>query len=361
MLHIIVKLCKAYLEYKNVKISTYIFFASTLTAVSCATTQPMTTQNPAATAQSSTPSSVEDSTPVAIPTVTEEPPAPVIDEATRAYEAYRATVDGVTLSVVSSPKEVIAGQAFAAPYIVKAVNADASAVSGLKLTATYPVSRTDTTNKGIQTATETLTTEEDGTVSFSLPLPQRPFNDRVRFSPAVADEDAENEQIAALAAEKAVEAPYKVRTRYVRSGGSIALVDYTAAGKPITSNSESSSKLLAELMKKGFVGIGNADFTSQVNAGDRAAVYTAARRLFGNASAYLIYGTVKHAAPVEQTAGGVRATLTADVICLNMNDGSVLYSTRLTESAEAARDSAAITAARVALAKKLSEEIYYGM
>ena len=323
---------------KKVKPS-YLIVALAFAATSCATSRP-----PAA--------SVEIVEPAPAEVVTAKQAA----KPASAHDAFHAKIGDVTPTITSSPDEVVAGQAFAAPYVVQAFHADGSAAAGLALTVTYPV-RNDG-DDAPATKTETIMTDADGTARFNAPVPQRPSNASVRFAPAV---DSADEAVIRLAEDKAVEAPHKVRTRYVRSGGSIALVDYTQAGKPVTTNSDSSSKLLTELMKRGFVGVGNADFTAQVDSGSKDAVYDAARRLFGNASAFLIYGTVRYAAPAEQVAGGSRCTLTADVICLNMGDGTVLYRTTLTECAEARSDGEAVTATRVALAKRLSEEIYYGM
>lgn len=333
------------------KSKSYIFLTTAVLAVSCASTPkelPVQTQEEVV-------AEVSETAPVE-----EEPVASPVDKAQLAYEEYAARFSDLMITVTGSPKEVMAGKEFATPYTVKAAKADGSPYAALALTVTYPATRTADASS-IVYATATVTTAEDGTASFMPPATTRSFAADVCFSPAVEEEHATNEQIQTLVAGKTVTAPYTVRTRYMRSGGNIAIVDYSASGKPITVNSDSSSKLLAELMKKGFSGIGNADFTTQVVSGDKDAVYTAAKRLLGNVSSYIIYGTVKYAKAIEKTEQGYCCTLDADISCLNMKDGTLLYHTTFTEQATAASESAALTNTRIAVAKKLSQEIYYGM
>lgn len=332
------------------KVTPYIFFAIGLTSFSCAST-PKTTVPAEA---SLTPQEYEQT---AI-----EPTAEVntsIDEAAIAFEAYVAKFSAITLSVESSPREISAAKAFATPYVVKATNADGTPAEAIPLTVRFPKERAE--DGGIIYNEAEIVTQSDGTASFTPETPLNPCNDVIIFSPKIDDSSLGNERIVSYAQEKSVTAPFLVHTRRLQAGGSIALVDFTQSGTPIRNRSDSSSALLINLMQKGFSRIGNADFTDQVAGGNKDAVYKAAKALFGNASSFLIFGTIKYAEPMQKTDSGIVCTLVADLTCIDMKDGRVLYHSVTEKSATEKQEWSALTAARTALAKDLAVQIFYGL
>ncbi|MCR5724192.1 MAG: hypothetical protein K6G80_03805 [Treponema sp.] len=333
------------------KASSYIFFVVGLTAFSCASAPKSAGADPLDAVLVTEAEQAADKA--------SQEAEVVIDEKQLALDAYKTLVGDVTLSVVSAPKETVAKKAFSAPYVIKALHADGSPASSFSLTVTYPSGRDE--NALIVFATAALTADEAGMASFTPGIPAGAFNTTVRFSPAVSESDADNEEIQKLAAEKTVEAPFAVHTRFQHAGGGLAIVDFNASGAPIRMRSDSSSALLTNLMKKGFLKVGNADFTDEVASGNRSAVYKAAKNLFGSVSTYLIYGTVKYAEPVKKSEAGYTCTLTADITCLDMRDGSLLYHTTTSATATEKQEWSALTQARTTLTKDVAEQIYYGM
>jgi len=278
-----------------------------------------------------------------------------VDPIQAAFDDYSSKIEGLTLSIASTPKEVFAEKSFASPFSVKATKADGSAFAGLELIVTYPAEKT---NGVVTFATQSISTAEDGIASFNAPKTAFACASSVTFEPAG---DKTNEKIAELIAAKAVKTDYKVKTNKMAAGGSIALIDFTKSGKPISGDFATSSNLLMTLMKKGFVRIGNAPYMNDVAYGTQETVYKSAKKLFGSTSAFLVYGTVKYASDVEKVDGGYRLTITADVTALNMKDGSSLYKTTKTITATDTKDWSVITQARKKLADELASELFYNL
>ena len=268
---------------------------------------------------------------------------------------YEEKTGDVKISIVSAPKSTVKGRPFAVPFKIKAVHADGTPASGFEITVSYP---DQVSNDEVTFAASLLKTTEDGTVSFDPAAPSKSVRSIVRFYPAFDDGD---EDVSSAQLKAAVTAPWLVKTDLMKSGGSTALVDFAENGKPITNNSVSSSKLLTSLMRDGFTRIGNADFTKQIVSGDKAAVYKSACSLFGTALSYLIYGTVKFVTPATKTETGWTCTLTADITCLNMKDGSILYQTTRTVTAEDSKQWNVLTKTREALGEELADAVVYGM
>lgn len=269
---------------------------------------------------------------------------------------YKEKISGITLSVESAPKETTAGRAFAAPFVFKAKKLDGSPVEGLELAVSYPETKSGT---AVSFALASLTTTSSGTVVFIPATPQSSFDSEIRVYPAG---DVTNPAIAEAAESVSVSAPYKVKTNKSQAGGTISVVDFSQSGKPIVSNSVSSSNILMALMKLGFKRVGNADFTTSILSGDRETVYKAAKALIGSASSYLIYGTVKYASPLEQDSDGkYTLTLEGSITCLDMRDGSVLLEATRTAASREDKDWNCLPSARKSLADALAEDINYGL
>ena len=157
-----------------------------------------------------------------------------------------------------------------------------------------------------------------------------------------------------------IDLPYLVATNMKASGGSIAIVDFSKAGKPITSNSETSSAVLTELIKKGFTRIGNCDFVNEVVSKNDAAVQRSASELFGKSVTYLVYGTVKYDT-IEKVDAGVHVVLRAELKVRHILQNKELMATTIVSEATEKSEWAAINAARKKLAYTASNQILYGM
>ena len=319
--------------------------AATLLLASCQTTQPVTSNT-----------TTDD---IQIQPPMPELPGPVVIPPTKsdtAYKRYKNLIDGVALTMASAPKATAKGHAFSSPFSVKVTkSADGTPAEGIELTVRYPVAKT---NDDIQSAETTITSNGNGTANFTPPVPQTTVNGTVTIFPAG---DMSDPEIAAAAQLASVTAAYQVRTNLLQSGGCIAIVDCSPNGAPITTRSDSSSGVLTEMMKKGFVRVGNIDFVTEVMTGDKNRVYNAAKPMIGGSTAYLIFGTVRYAQPIQKTADGCTCTLSGDITCLSMKDGSVLYHTTRTTTASDAREQQALAKARADLARQIADAVYYGL
>ncbi len=262
-------------------------------------------------------------------------------------------LNDVVFEKVAVPPATTKGKAFKSVFSVKLVSKTGMVnPQKLKYTVTYPI--IDTEGKKT-TATQTLEPSEDGIIEFTSPAYQGAISSSATFKvdlPEIVYTEFENAP--------AIDLPYLVATNMKASGGSIAIVDFTKAGKPITSNSETSSAVLTELIKKGFTRIGNCDFVNEVVSKNDAAVQRSASELFGKSVTYLIYGTVKYDT-VEKTDAGFHVVLRAELKARHILQNKELFATTIISEATEKSEWAAINAARKKLAYTASNQVLYGM
>ncbi|GEM_PF-1339880 len=273
------------------------------------------------------------------------------------FNAYRDKVNGISITVTSSPKAVTQGRKFASPYRFQVLKADKTPAANFELTVYSPSARN---NDEIEYTSSVITTNEAGTTEFLPEQPSRTFNTVIKVCPAGK---FENVRIAELAKSLMVTAPFKVSTNLKSAGGTIAVVDFNASGKPITGNLPASSELLKHLMRSGFTRIGNApvDITNAVITGDEDRIYSNAKRTVGSYSKFLIFGTVKFDSAPEHNENGYTCTVTGTVKSMNLADGSVTYQTSKTVTITDKNEWAALSAARTELAAYFTEALVYGM
>lgn len=262
-------------------------------------------------------------------------------------------LDDVEFEKVSAPPATTKGKAFKSAFSVKLVSKEGKVnPNKLKYTVTYPVVDGDGKKT---TATQTLEPSEDGTIEFTSPA----FAGAISSSATFKVELPEN-LYKDFANAPSIDLPYLVATNMKASGGSIAIVDFSKAGKPITSNSETSSAVLTELIKKGFTRIGNCDFVNEVVSKNDAAVQRSASELFGKSVTYLVYGTVKYDT-IEKVDAGVHVVLRAELKVRHILQNKELMATTIVSEATEKSEWAAINAARKKLAYTASNQILYGM
>ena len=262
-------------------------------------------------------------------------------------------LNDVQFEKVAVPPATTKGKAFKSAFSVKLVSKTGMVnPQNLKYTVTYPI--IDAEGKKT-TATQVLEPSDDGTIEFTSPAYQGAISSSATFKvdlPEIVYTDFENTPT--------IDLPYLVATNMKASGGSIAIVDFTKAGKPITSNSETSSAVLTELIKKGFTRIGNCDFVNEVVSKNDAAVQRSAVELFGKSVTYLIYGTVKYDT-VEKTDAGFHVVLRAELKARHILQNKELFATTIISEATEKSEWAAINAARKKLAYTASNQVLYGM
>ena len=269
-------------------------------------------------------------------------------------ELYAQKVSAVKLSLVSTPKEPIKGRIFTSPYTVQVLDSEGKPVESFEISVIYPSGRE---NGAVVLSETAITTDSEGKASFLPPAPECSFNSEISFYPRGNMADSE---IAKIAAENTIKAPFKVQTNLKSAGGVIAVVDFNQNGKPITSNPVSSTNILMSLMKLGFSRIGNIDLTNQVIAGNNAKTLEKAKSLVGNNSNFLIFGTIKIDS-YEKNENGSTYKLLAEIKCMDLKSGEITFMSEKTVSVTDKNDWLALDNARKEIAKNIADEIKYGI
>lgn len=254
---------------------------------------------------------------------------------------------------VNVPSAAICGKAFKSAFKVSlSSSVDGFNPSSIDVIVEYPALDPEG-NKVV--ATKRIVPSSTGEIVFESPVTSFATKSSVTFRldlPNVFYQNFENAPKISL--------DYKVSTNLKASGGSIAVVDYNKSGKVITSDSATSSAILTALINKGFIGIGNCDFTSAVTSGNDATVQKEAQALFQGSVTYLVYGTVKYEL-AEKVDSGYRIVLNGTIKVRNIKKNTELLNISVVADATEKTEWAALNAARKQLASIVSENILYGM
>lgn len=269
-----------------------------------------------------------------------------------AEKQFKQKIADIDFSIKSSPKQTTKKTAFASAYVVKVTDASGTPVPDLSVTISCPASRT---NDSITYETKVLNTDADGLITFMPETPAFSFDDKLTFYPTPVSSDPSIMQAAFAAG---ITAPYKVVTDYARKPGVIYVFDFNENEKPGTN----SQYLLRELINSG-VRVGNSPIpTSSYLSKTVDSLYKATYSIVGSAYSFMICGSVKYVKPVEKNEDGkFVCQLVSDIQCIDMKDGSVVYTTQQTQTTAAESKYKAVDDCRQLLAVKTAHAILYGM
>ena len=293
--------------------------------------------------------------------IEEEPQVIIIEDIPEQLsedEIYFQKIENLKLKLISYPNDTTKKKEFSEAYKIQITNLEEqnSIQEAVEIRIKYPKSKE---NAIIKYDELTVKTNSDGTLDFLPEIPEIAVDDFITFT-FDCPSQIKNEKIEKLLQEKTISAPYKVKTDYLSKGGAISLVDYSANGKVVTNNSLSSSALLTALMKKGYRGVGNADFTSEIT-GDRSTIYPHAKKLFHNSSSFLIYGTVKFSQAPEKKENLFYGAIIAEITCINMENSSIMLTCTKEYSDSAPQEAGLISKLRTQMAEDLAQRLYYSM
>ena len=267
-------------------------------------------------------------------------------------ELYSQKIEGFHFTLLSAPKQTTKGKIFTEPYVIEVKNSDGEPVESFELSVLYPSARK---NGQIEFTETAITSDSEGKASFLPDAPEFSFNSEISFFPKGDMSDAE---IAKIAAEHTIKAPYKVQTNLKSAGGTLAIVDFNQNGKAI-SNPVSSSNLLMTLMKLGFTRIGNApqDVSDAVIQENEEKVFARAKAI---APSFIVFGTVKIDS-CEKNDDGTTYSLTGSVKAMDSKTGEITFAIEKTISVTDKNDWTALANARKQLADEIANEIKYGL
>lgn len=254
------------------------------------------------------------------------------------------------IKIISQPSTTTKNRAFNAPYVIS-VTENGQPVSDMSVTILYPSSRN---NDEIIYAVEELKTDDKGNISFTPQKPTFAVDDMVTFYPTPINDD---EDVVEAAKNVSATSSWRVRTDYISRQGMIYVFDHDTKGRA----GNNSFAMLQALRNLGF-NIGNGPIsdssylTRPVND-----LYKATKSMAGDAFGMLVSGSVKYAEPIKSVDGGYECLLVADITCINMANGTILYQTDRTKSAIAKTEFEALTKCREALAAEVAQAVLYGM
>lgn len=328
------------------KITKLVFIGAGFSILaSCATTKAVEDTEPAAIIEEKIP---------AVEKIRKEPKQISVQNTSNQKEiAFKELVDSLELKVVSKPKTVYSNKNFDTPYVVSVTGNDGP-VKDIDITVSYPSARTNDTitYNNIQ-----LRTDSDGKITFKPEKTGFAVKGEVTFYPTPV---SSNSNIVQASYNAAVKAPYIVKSSYVTYPyGILYVYDFNEKGRPTTNN----FTLLQSLRNAG-VSVGNSPVsdTSYFNK-SVSELYAANRNIVGNMYNFLVIGSFKYAEPAVEDAEKSTATvkLAADITCVDMKNGNIIYKTVLEESATDKTKWNAEQKCRKLLAEKATDAIIYGM
>ena len=276
----------------------------------------------------------------------------VSEHSVQEERAFLNDISHITLEVVSAPSRTTKNVAFASAYKVRAKNADGCSVPDLSLTVSYPILRE---SNSITYAEQHLVTDKNGEAQFMPDVPRFSFDDAVTFYPTPQEKssDAIDSYLA-----RGVTAPYRVRTDLLSKNGIVYVFDFNQNGKALT-NSQHTLKALINI---GATRLGNSPISSAHYLNQSVEqLYRATRNIVGASYSFMVAGSVKFANPVQSDGKAYTCALIADITCIDMQTGAVVYQTQQTETATAESSYKATENCRRALAAKTAHAIIYGM
>ena len=334
-------------KMKKAKITELLFIGASLSILaSCATTKVVENTDSSATI-------IEEEIPV-VEKVRKEPKQISVQNTSNQQEiAFKVLVDSLELKVSSRPKTVYSNKNFDSPYIVTVTGKDGPA-KDLDITVSYPSSRTNDT---ITFNNIQLKTDSEGKITFKPEKSSFAVKSEVTFYPTPI---SSNSNIVQASYNAAVKAPYVVKSSYVTYPyGILYVYDFNEKGRPTTNN----FTLLQSLRNAG-VSVGNSPIsdTSYFNK-PVSELYAANHNIVGNMYNFLVIGSFKYAEPAVENAEKSTATvkLVADITCVDMKNGNVIYKTSFEESATDKTKWNAEQKCRKLLAEKATDAIIYGM
>lgn len=280
-------------------------------------------------------------------------PAPVVVEETK-EDIFIKSLEGISITKISSPKEVTKNRAFSEAFVFAATKADGSAAEGLSLTLEYPSSKSE---EGIKFEKTELTTDSEGKISFKAETPAFAAKTSVKVYPTPVSEDS---SLAERLKPFTAEADWKVKSDIAAKGAVLFVWEYNEKGRPINNY----SNLQGEFRTRGITMVGNGPVNDTVYIGKPKSLYKDTYAIIGGTQfGYLIYGTVKFEQPVTalEDGSGYYCVLKAEIEAMSMKDGSKLYSSVTSYESKGKNWNECVSKGKDKLSELIVSDIIYGL
>ena len=267
---------------------------------------------------------------------------------------FLKSLEGISVTKVSSPKEVTKGRSFAAPFVFAAAKADGSPAEGLSLTISYPASKSE---GKINYATAEAVTDAEGKISFEAPQTSFAAAAKVSVYPTPVTADKE---LAEELKKYTAEADWKVKSDLASKGAVLFVWDYNEKDRPVNN----SYNIQAEFRGRGITMVGNGPIGETSYIGKPKSLYKDTYDIIGGtAYGYLIYGTIKFEQPVtaKEDGSGYFAIFRADIEAFDMKDGSKVYSFTTSYESEGKNWNECVSKGKDKIAELIVSDIIYGL
>ncbi len=269
-------------------------------------------------------------------------------------DIFIKSLEGLTVSKLSSPKEVAKGKKFAAPFVFQVTKADGSPAEGIALTIEYPSSKTE---GKINFEKVELITDAEGKVSYTAEQTSFAAKSTVKAYPSpVSEEPSLEERLKPFTAE----ADWKVKSDIGTKGAVLFVWDFNEKDRPVNN----SYNIQAEFRGRGITLVGNGPIGETSYIGKPKALYKDTYDIIGgNAYGYLLYGTIKFAQPVTalEDGSGYSCILKAEIQAISMKNGDVLYSSTTTYESKGKNWNECVSNGKDKLSELVVSDLIYGL
>jgi hypothetical protein len=271
-----------------------------------------------------------------------------------AEDIFIKSLEGITISKVSSPKEISKGRSFSDPFVFSAKKADGSALEGFALTLEYPVSKS---LDGISFEKTDFITDAEGNIYFTPQQTTFAVKTRVNVYPTpISDDPSLSERLKPYTAS----AEWKVKSDIASKGAVLFIWDYNEKDRPVNN----SYNIQAEFRGRGITMVGNGPVNETSYIGKPKALYKDTYDIIGGTQyGYLIYGTIKFEQPVTESedGNGYFCLLKAEIEAVSMKNGSKIYSSVITYESKGKNWNECVSKGKDKLSQLVVDDIIYGL
>lgn len=338
----------------KINIARYLTIASMAAffITSCATTKSVTQEETKEIQDTTIISDEIEEDSIVVEKVRKEPkPISVQNTSNQQEIEFKELLNKIELKIVSSPKTTSVNKAFSVPYIIN-VSDENGGVADLDITVNWPVGKSNNT---VTYSSTQIKTDVSGNATFTPAAPKFAVKDQVTFYPSPVSSSS---NIIKAAYDVAISAPYAAKSNYINyPGGVLFVYDFKENGR-----ADSNNFTMLQTLRNSGVNVGNSPisdtsyFDKPINE-----LYKATYDIVGQAYKFMVMGSFKYAEPATETENGFTVKLTADITCVDMNTGNVIYKTSFSESVTDKNKWNADQKCRKLLAEKAADAIVYGM
>lgn len=279
--------------------------------------------------------------------------APIVQKEDSPADKFIKSLEGISLSFVSSPKATNVNKAFSSDFKFIVKDANGNPLADYPVSISFPSEKTD--GEIIYNEID-IKTDANGTYSYKAEVPSFSADTTLAVYPTPIDN---SDKVIDAAVSYCAEADWKVKSDIISKGAVLFIWDFNEKGRPINNSYE----ILSEFRTRGMSLVGNAPINETSYIGKSInTLYKENYEIIEAAYGYLIIGTVKFAKPVEPTDDNqYKCSLVADIQAVNMKNGKLIYSSTFNHDATGKNWNACVSKAKEELSTQIVDALVYGL